>query len=63
MQHRAALKKSGFTPSEFGVFEVNEACAPVPLAWLAEIGTDPALLNRTAVRSPSATRSAAAVAA
>jgi acetyl-CoA acyltransferase len=31
--------------SEVGVFEVNEAFAPVPLAWLAETGADPALLN------------------
>ena len=27
------------------VFEVNEAFAPVPLAWLAETGADPARLN------------------
>ena len=40
-----ALKKSGIALSDFGVFEVNEACAPVPVAWLAEIGADPALLN------------------
>jgi acetyl-CoA acyltransferase len=31
---------------QFGAFEVNEAFAPVPLAWLADIGADPALLNR-----------------
>jgi len=30
---------------EVGVFEVNEAFAPVPLAWLAETGADPARLN------------------
>lgn len=40
-----ALKKSGIALSGFGVFEVNEAFAPVPLAWLAEIDADPALLN------------------
>ena len=28
-----------------GVFEVNEAFAPVPLAWLAETGADPDRLN------------------
>ena len=27
------------------MYEVNEAFAPVPLAWLAEIGADPARLN------------------
>jgi acetyl-CoA acyltransferase len=27
------------------VFEVNEAFAPVPLAWLTETGADPARLN------------------
>jgi acetyl-CoA acyltransferase len=42
---RKALKKSGLTLSDIGVFEVNEAFAPVPLAWLAETGADPALLN------------------
>jgi acetyl-CoA acyltransferase len=30
---------------EIGVFEVNEAFAPVPLVWLAETGADPAKLN------------------
>ncbi len=40
-----ALKRSGLTIDEIGVFEVNEAFAPVPLAWLAETGADPARLN------------------
>jgi acetyl-CoA acyltransferase len=40
-----ALKKSGLTADDIGVFEVNEAFAPVPLAWLADIGADPARLN------------------
>jgi acetyl-CoA acyltransferase len=39
------LKKSGVALSEIGVFEVNEAFAPVPLAWLAETGADPDRLN------------------
>jgi acetyl-CoA acyltransferase len=39
------LRKAGVGLSEVGVFEVNEAFAPVPLAWLAETGADPALLN------------------
>ena len=40
-----ALKKSGLALSDIGVFEVNEAFASVPLAWLADIGADPAKLN------------------
>jgi acetyl-CoA acyltransferase len=40
-----ALKRSGLTIDQIGVFEVNEAFAPVPLAWLAETGADPARLN------------------
>jgi len=39
------LRKSGLSLADIGVFEVNEAFAPVPLAWLAEIGADPAKLN------------------
>jgi acetyl-CoA acyltransferase len=40
-----ALKRSGLTMDDIGVFEVNEAFAPVPLAWLAETGADPEKLN------------------
>ena len=32
------LKRSGLSVGDIGVFEVNEAFASVPLAWLAEIG-------------------------
>ena len=39
------LKKSGLSVDDIGVFEVNEAFAPVPLAWLAETGADPGRLN------------------
>lgn len=39
------LKKAGVALSEVGVFEVNEAFAPVPLAWLAETGADPDRVN------------------
>ncbi len=39
------LRKAGLELSEIGVFEVNEAFASVPLAWLAETGADPRLLN------------------
>jgi acetyl-CoA acyltransferase len=40
-----ALRRAGLAPDDIGVFEVNEAFAPVPLAWLAETGADPARLN------------------
>ncbi|MEN3358179.1 MAG: acetyl-CoA acyltransferase [Mycobacteriales bacterium] len=40
-----ALKRSGLAIGDIGTFEVNEAFAPVPLAWVAETGADPALLN------------------
>jgi acetyl-CoA acyltransferase len=39
------LAKAGISLSEIGAFEVNEAFAPVPLAWLAETGADPKALN------------------
>jgi acetyl-CoA acyltransferase len=39
------LKRSGVALGEIGVFEVNEAFAPVPLAWLAETGADPERVN------------------
>ena len=40
-----ALAKSGLTINEIGAFEVNEAFAPVPLAWLSETGADAKALN------------------
>ena len=40
-----ALKRSGLSIDEIGAFEVNEAFAPVPLAWLAEVGAEPKALN------------------
>jgi acetyl-CoA acyltransferase len=40
-----ALAKSGLRLDEIGAFEVNEAFAPVPLAWLADLGADPKALN------------------
>jgi len=42
---RKALDRSGLRLDEIGAFEVNEAFAPVPLAWLAEIGADAKALN------------------
>jgi acetyl-CoA C-acetyltransferase len=40
-----ALKKAGLTISDIGLFEVNEAFAPVPLAWLQATHADPTSLN------------------
>jgi acetyl-CoA acyltransferase len=40
-----ALQRSGLGIDEIGAFEVNEAFAPVPLAWLADIGADTKALN------------------
>jgi acetyl-CoA acyltransferase len=40
-----ALAKSGLSIGDIGAFEINEAFAPVPLAWLAETGADPKALN------------------
>ncbi|KJE21225.1 acetyl-CoA acetyltransferase [Frankia torreyi] len=40
-----ALARSGLSLGDIGAFEVNEAFAPVPLAWLAEFGADPATVN------------------
>jgi acetyl-CoA acyltransferase len=39
------LSKAGVGVDEVGVFEVNEAFAPVPLAWLAETGAAEDRLN------------------
>ncbi len=40
-----ALKRAGMTIDEIDLYEVNEAFAPVPLAWLQHIGADPEKLN------------------
>ncbi|KDF00979.1 acetyl-CoA acetyltransferase [Mycolicibacterium aromaticivorans JS19b1 = JCM 16368] len=40
-----ALAKSGLSVDDIGAFEVNEAFAPVPMAWLKEIGADEKKLN------------------
>jgi acetyl-CoA acyltransferase len=39
------LDRSGVSVDEIGVFEVNEAFASVPLAWLSDTGADPERLN------------------
>jgi acetyl-CoA C-acetyltransferase len=40
-----ALKKAGIKINDIDLFEVNEAFASVPLAWLKALGADPARLN------------------
>ncbi|WP_347717932.1 acetyl-CoA C-acetyltransferase [Sphingomonas sp.] len=42
---RRALERSGRAIGDIDLYEVNEAFAPVPLAWLKELGADPARLN------------------
>jgi len=39
------LARAGLGIGDIGAFEVNEAFAPVPLAWLAETGADAGRLN------------------
>ncbi|MDM0027921.1 acetyl-CoA C-acetyltransferase [Variovorax saccharolyticus] len=40
-----ALAKAGMKIDDIDLYEVNEAFAPVPLAWLQKLGADPAKLN------------------
>jgi len=40
-----ALARAGMTLGEIDLYEVNEAFAPVPLAWAKALGADPARLN------------------
>ncbi len=40
-----ALKRAGMSIDDIDLFEVNEAFASVPVAWLKELGADPARLN------------------
>lgn len=42
---RRALERSGRRIEDIDLYEVNEAFAPVPLAWLRELGGDPERLN------------------
>ena len=39
---RKVLEKAGLSIEDMDTYEVNEAFAPVPLAWLKETGADPA---------------------
>ena len=41
-----ALKKAGLRIEDIDAYEVNEAFAPVPLAWLKYLGADHARLNQ-----------------
>ncbi|MBP2704902.1 acetyl-CoA C-acetyltransferase [Microbispora sp. RL4-1S] len=40
-----ALRRAGLTIGDMDVIEINEAFAPVPLAWLKETGADPERTN------------------
>ncbi|MGC5163817.1 acetyl-CoA C-acetyltransferase [Rhodococcus sp. DT1] len=40
-----ALEKTGLTIDDIDLIEINEAFAPVVLAWIKEIGADPAKVN------------------
>jgi acetyl-CoA C-acetyltransferase len=42
---RRSLDRAGMKIDDIDLYEVNEAFAPVPLAWLREVGADPARLN------------------
>lgn len=42
---RRILERSGLSMDDLDAYEVNEAFASVPLAWLADTGADPAKLN------------------
>jgi acetyl-CoA C-acetyltransferase len=40
-----ALKRAGMKIGDIDLYEVNEAFAPVPMAWLKHVGGDPSRLN------------------
>ncbi len=42
---KRALKKAGMSINDIDLYEVNEAFASVPTAWLKELDADPARLN------------------
>jgi acetyl-CoA acyltransferase len=42
---RRVLERAGLDIGDIDAYEVNEAFAPVPLAWAQEVGADPARLN------------------
>ena len=42
---RRALKRAGLSIDQIDLYEVNEAFAPIPLAWLRAVDADPDRLN------------------
>jgi acetyl-CoA C-acetyltransferase len=42
---KKAMERSGMSLSDIDLYEVNEAFASVPLAWLQVLGADPDRLN------------------
>ncbi|WP_031341937.1 acetyl-CoA C-acetyltransferase [Novosphingobium lindaniclasticum] len=44
---RKALARAGMSIDDIDLYEVNEAFAPVPLAWTKALGADPSKLNVT----------------
>ena len=42
---RRALERSGMKIDDIDLYEVNEAFAPIPLAWMKALGADPARTN------------------
>jgi acetyl-CoA C-acetyltransferase len=42
---KRALARAGMSIDDIDLYEVNEAFAPIPLAWLRGIGADPTKLN------------------
>lgn len=42
---RQALKRAGMKIEDIDLYEVNEAFSAIPMAWLKEMGADPAKLN------------------
>ncbi|RPF51042.1 thiolase family protein [Aquisalibacillus elongatus] len=42
---KKVLEKAGLSIDDIDLFEVNEAFAPVPMAWLEELNADPEKLN------------------
>jgi acetyl-CoA C-acetyltransferase len=42
---KLALRRAGMRIDDIDLYEVNEAFAPVPMAWLTALNADPARLN------------------
>lgn len=39
------LRRTGLMIADIGTYEINEAFAPIPLAWAADLGADPSRMN------------------